>query len=212
MDRLEFFVLSLAGLIPGFALHEFAHAFMADLLGDDTPRRYGRLTLEPWVHLDFFGTLLIALTGFGWAKPVPFNPYRFRDPRRGTLLVALAGPAANVVLAFLFGIMTGIARSVDALPAVIRVLDYALLINAALAAFNLLPVPPLDGSKVLMSLLPRRLEKIYRGLEMYTPFLVLLIFMVPQASRVLLYARGLIVRVAGVPGIMLGTSVVRMFR
>ena len=136
-------------------LHEFAHAWVARLCGDDTADSKGRLTLNPFSHVDPFGAILLLLTGFGWAKPVPVNMMRFRNPKRGMALTALAGPVSNVLLAlvflFLYGLLYRALYSVQFLLDMIWLTAY---ISLALAIFNIIPVSPLDGSKVLFALLP----------------------------------------------------------
>ena len=135
--------------------HEFAHALAAHLLGDDTAKWNGRLTLNPLRHLDPFGTLMLVLVGVGYAKPVPVNPFNFRNRKRDMALTALAGPVSNVLLAlvflFLYGLLYRALYSVQFLLDMIWLTAY---ISLALAIFNIIPVSPLDGSKVLFALLP----------------------------------------------------------
>ena len=141
-------------------IHEFAHGFVADKLGDPTPRYQGRLSLNPLAHLDLVGSVCILLFGFGWAKPVGVNPNNFEKPKRDMALVALAGPASNLIVAF---ISLAIIKVLSAftlilfLPYVITFLLYIAQINISLAVFNLIPVPPLDGSRILGIILPDRL-------------------------------------------------------
>ncbi|GAV24641.1 site-2 protease family protein [Carboxydothermus islandicus] len=137
----------LPGIIVGLTIHEFSHALVATSLGDDTPRREGRLTLSPFSHVDPVGFLLLLIAGFGWAKPVPVNPYNFRgDPRNGMALVALAGPLSNFVLAFI--IVLFLAFGGINLPYAWEIGITAVAINVSLGVFNLLPVFPLDGEKI----------------------------------------------------------------
>lgn len=140
------FILIFGGIILAISCHEASHAFMADYLGDPTPRSRGRTTLNPLAHLDPLGTLVILVTGFfGWGKPAPYDPYNLQNPRRDTALIALAGPASNLFMAFLFSL---IARFVS-LPVVVGgILFLFIRLNITLALFNLIPVPPLDGSKI----------------------------------------------------------------
>jgi len=136
-------------------VHEFAHGFVATKLGDPTPRRDGRLTLNPFAHLDIFGSLCLLLCGFGWAKPVIVNPFNMKDRKSGMALTALAGPVSNLLMCLLFA---GIARLLAFTS--IAWAEYGCLliaqINLCLAVFNLIPVPPLDGSKILAFFLPNR--------------------------------------------------------
>lgn len=155
------FLIWLPAVLVALALHEAAHAYTADRLGDPTPRRLGRVTLNPFVHLDPMGTLLLAVVHFGWGKPVPVDPRYFRQPRRDMMLVALAGPLANIVTATIFGLSL---RLVDhgLSPLVYTAVDALVLISLLLAVFNLLPIPPLDGSKILVGLLPDHLAELYQ--------------------------------------------------
>lgn len=148
-------IISFLVLIISITIHEFCHAFAADRLGDPTPRSYGRLTLNPIAHADPIGTILLpllsALTGIptiGWAKPVPIDPYNFQNPKKDEIIVALAGPAGNILLAIL-------ASIIFKFFGIQNIFLYVLiLINVSLAIFNLLPIPPLDGSKVFLNILP----------------------------------------------------------
>ncbi len=160
-------VLLIAVLIVSVVLHELAHGIVADRLGDPTARLAGRLTLNPLPHLDPVGSVLLpaalAVSGssflFGWAKPVPFNPIYLRDGRWGPALVGLAGPAANVLLAVLAGL--GLRSGMPGAP----VLHAVVVINLVLAVFNLIPIPPLDGSRLVSPMLPRALRVAYARLE-----------------------------------------------
>jgi len=161
-----------------FPIHELAHAVAARYLGDDTSERMGRITLNPLAHLDPWGSLLFALTGFGWAKPVPVNPYRLRgDPRWAFAFVALAGPISNLLLATLFALLFRLlATLAEPGSFVINLLQIVLFIavqlNIFLALFNLIPVPPLDGSRLLAALLPEQGQTWMDQLERYG-FLIL---------------------------------------
>lgn len=175
-----------AALVIAATVHEFAHAYVADRLGDPTPRSQGRLTLNPLAHLDLLGSLLILLAGFGWAKPVQINPMNFRDWRRDTIIVSAAGPLANVTFLFVLGVPYklgllefGGSPGSQLLLAIIR-------INAMLAVFNLIPVPPLDGSKILMGLLPPAAAVSYARTQPYGVLILLgLVFLVPGVLAVL---------------------------
>lgn len=146
-------------LVACLPIHEFAHGFIADKLGDPTPRRDGRLTLNPFAHLDLWGSVCLLFCGFGWAKPVVVNPFNMRNRKGSMALVALAGPVSNLLMCLLFA---GLARAVALFPvtAATTMLWVILLtisqVNLSLAIFNLLPVPPLDGSKILYFFLPNR--------------------------------------------------------
>ena len=150
------FMLVAGILLAAITIHEFAHAWIADRLGDPTPRLQGRVTLNPLAHLDPVGTILLLFIGFGWGKPVEFDPYNLKDPVRDTALIAAAGPASNLVMAALLAIliptMINIAPATG--PFLLVVLSISIFYNCMLAVFNLLPLHPLDGGKILSSLLP----------------------------------------------------------
>ena len=171
-------------LLICFPVHEFAHALVATNLGDDTPRLMGRVTLNPMAHLDPFGSLLFLIGGFGWAKPVPVSTYRLNgNPRTSYALVALAGPASNVLLAIAFAILYRVSEPVLAssnsvLSEVVAYgLQTAVFLNLILALFNLIPIPPLDGSRILAALLPDQGAQIMDQLERYG-FLILMLLVV----------------------------------
>ena len=185
MQALLFFVPTVLSL----TVHEWAHAASANALGDDTAEREGRMTLNPLAHLDPIGTVLvpaiqILTTGgvlFAWAKPVPVNPARFRrtiSMSMGSVIVSAAGPVSNLLLALgaAIGLGLGGAR-VDSTPGAAAFLGAMFLINIGLAVFNLLPVPPLDGSKVLHGLLPSRAAMAYERIFPYAPFLLMGVIM-----------------------------------
>lgn len=175
----------LPGIILGLTVHEFAHGWTADRLGDPTARHAGRLTINPLAHIDVIGLLALILAGFGWAKPVPVNPYRFRgNIRQGMLLVSLSGPAANLLLAFVLALLLagGVGRLV---PYGRQFLDAAIWINIVLAVFNLLPVPPLDGAKILAGIFPGSEEWLYR-LERYGTLILLVLLFTGIIGRILM--------------------------
>lgn len=172
-------------ILVSLTFHEYAHARMADFLGDPTPERMGRLSLNPLAHLDFFGTLLLFFTNFGWARPVIVDPSNFRVPQRAMLSVALAGPASNFFLAFVGALsLKGLAEVVKitmlppmAVFLLLQVFETLIVINLSLALFNLLPIPPLDGGRIAVSLLPNRLAWRFARLEPYGfPILLVLLF------------------------------------
>ncbi|MEE9161513.1 MAG: site-2 protease family protein [Candidatus Neomarinimicrobiota bacterium] len=173
-------ILLIPVILLALSVHEVSHGLVAYRLGDPTAKNAGRLTLNPISHLDPIGTLMLFLVHFGWAKPVPVDPRYFANPKRDMLWVALAGPGANMVLAFLSGL---VIRFVNLNPqlflggyagqAFVTMMVLSLQINLALAIFNLLPVPPLDGSKVLYGILPPQYEHIAVNLERYGPGVLL---------------------------------------
>lgn len=161
-------------LIVSISFHEFSHAFTANALGDMTPKYEGRLTLNPLAHLDPVGTLLLVLVGFGWGKPVPFNPYNLKYHRFGPALVSLAGPVSNLILIVVFGVVLKVLAAFGlAGGAVTQLLFIIIVLNMILMLFNLIPIAPLDGSKVLYTLLPRSLSWVAERMEQYGPFILL---------------------------------------
>lgn len=182
----EFFALSIIILLFSVILHEVMHGYVALRFGDRTAQRAGRLTLNPIPHIDLIGTILLPglliISGapilFGWAKPVPVNPLNFSNLRKGELLVAAAGILANFSLAIFAAVIYHILNVLPVIfpPIVDAILRFTITINLILGVFNLLPIPPLDGSKVLLSQLPYNLARQYQKLEQYG-FLILLVFM-----------------------------------
>ncbi len=177
------FVVSIAILIMSVVLHELSHGYVAELLGDPTPRLQGRLTINPLKHLDLFGSIIVPILTsfahftFGWAKPVQWNPYNVKNRRVGELLISLAGPMANLLIAIVFGLV--IRFGAEGLSSgFLAISEYIVAINITLAVFNLIPIPPLDGSKIFFSLLPPRLAHIRSSFEQYSIFLILLLVVV----------------------------------
>ncbi|MFZ2956158.1 MAG: site-2 protease family protein [Candidatus Ozemobacteraceae bacterium] len=172
-------------ILVSLTVHEYAHARMADFLGDPTPRHLGRLSLDPRRHLDFLGALMLFFAGFGWAKPVPVNPEYFRNPSRAMMSVSLAGPGSNLIMALLGG---GLMRLFMELQGMLHFHETATLIavifceqfikiNLGLAIFNMLPVPPLDGSKVLNHFLSPAQKFKFRSIEEIGNLLLMLLLM-----------------------------------
>lgn len=168
----------IVAMVISISLHEFAHAWMAYSLGDNTARDLGRLTVNPLKHLDPIGTLLLVFAGFGWGRPVPFNPYNLKYQRWGPAFVSLAGPLMNIVLAFIFALLLKIVVSYSALPfenGLVQLLNAMIIINVVLAAFNLIPIPPLDGSKILYAFLPARALGAVMAFERWGSYLLIFV-------------------------------------
>ena len=171
MDKIVVILIQLLALFMAIVPHEVAHGYVAWKLGDPTARRANRLTLNPLAHIDLFGSILLPAmlmlmhspVLFGWAKPVPFNPWYFRDPRRGIMLVGAAGPITNFAMAILSAILFRLLGPVSGLFALF--LAYLCITNIVLGVFNLIPIPPLDGSRVVMGLLPEDMVGPYQRLE-----------------------------------------------
>lgn len=176
------FIFQIAILIMSVVIHEVSHGYAASMLGDETAKFEGRLTLNPLKHLDFVGSFLVPsisyfLGGFifGWAKPVPYNPYNLRPGRWSEAAVAAAGPASNIMLAIIFGLLLRFSTTEKwASPAFIEITSLIVFINILLAIFNLIPIPPLDGSKLLFTILPDKLHEVREFFERYGLMLILL--------------------------------------
>ena len=178
-------------ILLALTFHEYAHAYVANRLGDDTAKQSGRLTLNPLRHLDPLGTIMIFLVHFGWAKPVPVNPYLLKNPKKDMLWISAAGPLSNMVLALASGILLRILMASGETPGqtsflglLIYVVFMSLQINLALAIFNILPIAPLDGSKILAGLLPDRFGKMFYFMERYGPFILLGLIIFGRATGV----------------------------
>lgn len=194
-------------LFVSITFHEYAHGWMADRLGDPTPKQSGRLSLNPLVHIDLFGTIILPILllilssrllgqplAIGYAKPVPINPYHFRRPRKDIALVGLAGPLMNILIAVFLSLLVRLG-----FPLFTEAIILGIMINLILAIFNLTPVPPLDGSKVVASLLPKNTAYKYLKIESYGFFIIVLLlasgffkwFILPLVSILLVYLLGI---------------------
>ena len=197
-------LLSLPSILIALSVHECAHAWAAYKLGDPTAKNFGRMTINPLKHLDPLGVLCMIIAGFGWARPVPVTSRNLRKPRRDMVLISLAGPASNIVLAF-FGLL--VLRIMEALvlpalsptslsnfgiSAIVMLLEFLVLfcsLNAGLAIFNLLPIPPLDGSRLLALILPSRIYFKYVRYERYISFVLVLLLVFDVLDIPLFYLR-----------------------
>ena len=178
---LEYFLLITPPLFFAFTIHEYAHAWVAYKKGDDTAKLAGRLTLNPLAHIDIFGTVLLYLYGFGWAKPVPVNPYNFKNPRRDDMLVSFAGPLSNIFSALVYGIIfrvfvnygIGAGSEISLGNTLLVMVIFGIRLNLILAVFNLIPISPLDGSHILMGLVPLRYTHWVAQFQRIGPFVLL---------------------------------------
>lgn len=174
-NPLAFFIIFPA-LLMSITLHEYAHCLAADYLGDPTPRSKGRLILNPMAHLDPMGLIAMLLTRFGWGKPAPYDPYNLKDPVRDSALIALAGPMINLIIALVLAFFVNI--NISSLAFFQIALFQIMVMNIVLAIFNLIPIYPLDGSKILTAILPKKASQEFQSLmqRFGTIFLLLLIF------------------------------------
>lgn len=196
-------------------IHEYAHALVATKLGDQTPRLSGRLTVNPMAHIDFMGALMIFLCGFGYAKPVNVNPRNFKDPKKGMAITAIAGPISNLIMGFVFVLLSTIYKFVVESSGIITesnfvlfnaiysFLYFAATINVNLAVFNLLPIPPLDGSRILQLLIPAKYYYTFLQYERYIVIVVFVLILSGVLSAPLSIISGLILNlfsnIAGLP-------------
>lgn len=197
-------LLSLPTILIALSVHECAHAWAAYKLGDSTAKNFGRMTINPLKHLDPLGVLCMIVAGFGWARPVPVNSRNLRNPKRDMVLISLAGPASNIVLAFIGLLILRILQvlvlpalsaaaigtfGVDAIAMLLQFLMLFCMLNAGLAIFNLLPIPPLDGSHLLALILPSRIYFKYVRYERYISFALVLLLVFNVLDVPLLFLR-----------------------
>ena len=177
---IEVLILLIPVLVFALVFHEFSHAWVANKLGDPTARYSGRLTLNPLAHLDPFGSLMILFVGFGWAKPVPVDSRYLANPRVDMMKIAIAGPAANLLLAFVGGT---IIRSGLVSGSIILMILLFTQINIMLAVFNMIPIPPLDGSQIFSGIMSRKNPELVYKLQMYGPQILLGLFMIGYFTK-----------------------------
>lgn len=191
------FILLIPPMLLAITLHEMAHGWMAYRLGDSTAKDAGRLTLNPFKHLDPFGTLAFVITQrIGWAKPVPVNPLNLKNPRKDMMWIAMAGPLTNLTVALICGLLVRFIGSISLEPdatfllgilkPIFLMLRLGVILNCGLAVFNAIPVPPLDGSSILMGFLPQAQAEIYAKLEPYGFILLFIILFLPGVRDVFL--------------------------
>jgi Zn-dependent protease len=178
-------------ILLALTFHEYAHAYVAHRYGDDTAKQSGRLSLNPLRHLDPLGTIMIFLVQFGWAKPVPVNPHQLKNPKKDMLWISAAGPLSNMLLALVSGLLLRMLSDFsgttdrDSMTGVLILMVFlSMKINLALAIFNILPIAPLDGSKILYGLLPPGFGKMIFALERYGPFILIGLIIFGRATGV----------------------------
>jgi len=186
------FLIAIAGFVFTIIIHEVSHGLMADHLGDPTARLSGRLTLNPIPHIDIYGSILLPLFlvlihspfMFGWAKPVPFDPYNLKDPKKDSALIALAGPASNIIIATILAIIYRFVPNQIASGIIIEIIEF----NVALAVFNLIPIHPLDGGKILVGVLPYKEAQEFDSFMNRFGLILLFIFIFPLFGGVSLFS------------------------
>ncbi|MDD3765778.1 MAG: site-2 protease family protein [Eubacteriales bacterium] len=183
-------ILLIPALLISFSIHELSHGLVAYLLGDNTAKRQKRITLNPLAHIDWIGFIAILSVGFGWAKPVPINPRNFKDPKRGIALVSLAGPLSNIILAFISAtilVLMGAVRYpyISSEGIIVIFLTKLFIYNCSIAIFNLLPIPPLDGFKIVGAVLPNRWYFSLMRIESYGMIIMILLLATGVVSKLL---------------------------
>ncbi len=187
MDTILQLLIQIPILLITLTIHEFSHGYVAYFLGDDTAKRAGRLTLNPIPHIDPFGLLMLFIVHIGWAKPVPINPYNFQDQKRDTAITAAAGPVSNFIMAIILSVVFNFFHNMNSdimytgnfvSQFFMSMLIYAILINLALGIFNLMPIPPMDGSKILGGFLPDRIYAKYTAQERKGAQILMIVFAV----------------------------------
>lgn len=193
MNSLARLLFQLPVLLISLTVHEFSHGLAANLLGDDTAKRAGRLTLNPISHIDPIGLLMLFVVHIGWAKPVPINPYNFKNQKRDTAITAAAGPVSNFIMAIVLSLfikMLPAAYQMTSSQVIIaNILFYAILINLALGLFNLIPIPPLDGSKIIGGFMTDEVYYKYTAKERQGAMILMIIFAVDYFLRLQIISR-----------------------
>lgn len=180
IEALAATAIFLGALTLAISVHEFAHALTSQKLGDPTAKLMGRLTLNPRAHLDPVGTLMLILIGFGWGKPVPYNPLNLDNPKVDSALISLSGPLSNILTAFVLALPLRLHLPIFSQGVSFELILTVVSLNIGLAVFNLIPIYPLDGFRVVGGLLPSELSRIWEGLAAYGTFLILFLVLLPS--------------------------------
>ena len=183
-----FFLIWLLSIFIGITVHEFAHAFAANSAGDPTAKNMGRLTLNPLAHLDLWGLAFLLLAGFGYGKPVPVNPYNLKNQKWGTIWVAAAGPLSNLLQIIIFGVALNFLLFLGPNNLLVYFLFTLIYINIILLVFNLLPIPPLDGSNIFLKLLPASLDNFKLALERRGPLILFFLIIFDRLFKLGIFA------------------------
>lgn len=178
-------IFSVIAIIVSFTIHEYSHALISTVQGDDTPKIYGRLTLNPAAHIDIMGFICLFLFKFGWAKPVPISSRNYKKPRLGIILTSLAGPMSNLILAFISIIVY--FTTYPQAEGIAYFLEQLMLINVGLAVFNLIPIPPLDGSKIVAEIFGGRVAVFFFNIQRYGIMILFILLWFPPVSQFLSY-------------------------
>ena len=205
-DDIGHLIAGVPGIIIAMVVHEYAHARVAYALGDYTPQMQGRLTLNPVAHIDPIGLVMLFFVHFGWAKPVQINPMNFSNPRRDDILVSLAGPASNLITSFvaLIVLVLFVKMKLPISDGLLVVFNLIIIYNINFAIFNMLPIPPLDGSHILRNLLPYDLARAYAQLERYSFIFLIIIIATPVLSYVFVPLQRFILGIfKGIVGILI---------
>lgn len=184
-----FFLAWIVAIVATLTIHEYSHGLAALYFGDPTAKNAGRLTLNPLAHIDLLGFIMLLFAGFGWAKPVPVNPFNFKKTRWAMAIVSLAGPLANLAGVFIFGLLFKfVAPLLGAANLLPNFLYLLILVNISLFIFNLFPIPPLDGSKVLFAVLPDKFNDFKEKFSEYGPYILLILVLIDSFSPVSVFS------------------------
>ncbi len=183
IETINHYIIIILVLLPTIVLHELGHGYVAYLMGDDTAKRMGRLSFNPIDHIDPIGAISLILFKFGWAKPVPINPYKFRNRHVGTFLVSIAGVVVNLILGLIFSVLY--VKFSNFNPVLSEIFSLFIVYNVYFAVFNLIPVPPLDGSKVITAFFPAKFLDFMAEYEKYTYIILLILIFTGVLGKVL---------------------------